>query len=236
MEQPEGFIPDKPTLPPGFIPDSAEPQSSKGALMMQAAAKAVPAIATAAYDFGTSPTVAKTASSLARNATTLGGVIQGVATASPAQVIAAPREGWAAGKGAYWLTQGAQSAARPVATALETLKPYAQAISTISGAQGVLDLAQMADQTRKDIGFLGFGHGLKPEDLKMSPEEFTKYQTEHPPLINAIVNKIGDLASSLKNNGVPAAEATALKLISAGNAATFGKLMTLYMQSKSVQP
>ena len=226
MEQPEGFIPDKPTLPPGFIPDSAEPQSSKGALVMQAAAKAVPAIATAAYDFGTSPTVAKTASSLARNATTLGGVIQGVATASPAQVLAAPREGWAAGKGAYWLTQGAQSAARPVATALETLKPYAQAISTISGAQGVLDLAQMADQTRKDIGTLGFSlDGARSQAEKDA----------HPALINAIASKIGDLASSLAKNGVPAAEATALKLISAGNAATFGKLMTLYMKSKAIQ-
>lgn len=107
------------------------------------------------------------------------------------------------------------------------LQPYAQTISTVSGAQGVLDLAQMADQTRQDIGTIG---------VSLNAPRSKDDRDAHPALVNAIVGKISDLAAKLKDHGIPAAEATAVKLISDGNAATFGKLMTLVMGSRSVQP
>ncbi len=52
----------------------------------------------------------------------------------------------------------------------------------------------------------------------------------------SIVGKIKELASSLKDKGYASPEAEAIKVISDGNAATFGKLMTLYMRSRSVKP
>ncbi len=52
----------------------------------------------------------------------------------------------------------------------------------------------------------------------------------------SIVDKIKELASSLKDKGYASPEAEAIKVISDGNAATFGKLMTLYMRSRSVKP
>ncbi len=52
----------------------------------------------------------------------------------------------------------------------------------------------------------------------------------------SIVDKIKELASSLKDKGYASPEAEAIKVISDGNPATFGKLMTLYMRSRSVKP
>jgi hypothetical protein len=133
-----------------------------------------------------------------------------------------------------------QSLAAPVSNAMETLAPYAQAISTVSGAQGVLDLAQMADSTRKDIGTLGIGHTLTPEELAQGNanaesmhQRAAAEQQSKDQAWASVATKISELASALKNNGVPAAEAMAMKLISAGNAATFGKLMTIYMKAKT---
>jgi hypothetical protein len=139
-------------------------------------------------------------------------------------VGAAAKGSWAGGRTGWFTGKMLQSLSAPVANAMETLAPYAQAISTVAGAQGVLDLAQMADSTRKDIGTLG---------VSIAEPRSQAEKDAHPALLNAVASKIGELASSLKNVGIPAAEATALKLISDGNAATFGKLMTIYMKSKS---
>lgn len=102
----------------------------------------------------TSPTLPSTAGAIARGATTVGGVLHGLYKMNPTQVLAAPMEGWAAGKGGYWLGQGAQSLAKPIAKGLETV---AHGANTLAGASGVGDLAQMVEPNRKDIGFLGIG-------------------------------------------------------------------------------
>lgn len=91
------------------------------------------------------------------------------------QVLAAPVEGWAAGKGGYWLAKGAQSVAAPVANAMETVAPYLQAANKLIGPQGALDLAQMAEPNRKDIGFMGIGKGVQSDP-------------NHPAIINGAVN------------------------------------------------
>lgn len=132
-------------------------QSDSGAVGMAAAAKAIsPTVAELLADFGTSPTAAATAGKIANAGTTLAGVVHGAMTMSPAEVLAASKAGWAAGKGGYFLARGAQSLARPVSTALEAAAPYAKA-AALSGAQGGLDLAQMDDPKRQDIGVLGVG-------------------------------------------------------------------------------
>lgn len=207
-----------------------ERQSDSGALGLKTIASALPVAATAATEFATSPTVAKTGAAIGRViggvAPVVGGAMEGGPVGALVGVAASSKGAWAGGKTGWFTSKMLQGLSAPVANALETLAPYAQAISTVSGAQGVLDLAQMADSTRKDIGTLG---------MSFEPARTQADRDAHPALINAVVSKIGDLASSLKNNGVPAAEATAIKLISDGNAATFGKLMSLYMSARGVK-
>ncbi len=127
----------------------------------------------------------------------------------------------ASGKAALVPSEAAAVApvATPVAKAISAAAPYVKAISMASGAQGVLDLAQLAEPKRKDIGFFGVGSG--------TPDP------QHPALLNALFSKIADVVTSLKNEGIPHAEAQAMKLLSDGNAATFGKLMTLYMNGRA---
>ncbi len=179
----------------GANPDKKQPpvtswaQTDAGAVPMAAAAKGLPAAATIAADFATSPTAAKTLGSVARGATTLAAMGHGLATGSPTEVLAAPMEGWAAGKGGYFLGKGMQSVAAPVASALEKAAPYAQGLGTLSGVQGALDLAQMAAPQRKDIGFLGVGTG-DPGD------------PNHPALLNLIASKIGDAVKYLVDKGM----------------------------------
>lgn len=192
-----------------------EQPSSNGALELQAVAKSAPAITRVAEEVATSPLVPK----VVAKAGQLAGGAQAALRGSPFGIAG---DAWAGGRAGWFTGKLAQNVAAPVANALETLAPYAQAISTVSGAQGVLDLAQMADKTRTDIGSLGFA--LDGERSKADKDA-------HPALINEVANKIVELATALKNNGVPAAEATAIKLLSAGKAATFGRLMTVYMRS-----
>ncbi len=205
-------------------------QSDSGSMIPLGAkvASDVPAITDAVRAAVTNPNFAKRVGALANAGTTLAGVGHGAWTGNIAEVIAAPIAGWRAGKGGYWLGKGMQNAVTgPVARAAYALEPFAQAISKASGAQGVLDLAQMADQTRQDIGSLG---------VALETPRTDEEKAAHPALVNALVGKVGELASTLKERGIPAAEAMAVKLISDGNAATFGKLMTLYMRSRSVKP
>lgn len=136
------------------------PQGSVSALAMQAASKLPAPMAHAATAFATSPTAAKTASSLARGGTTLAAIGRGLFTGNPSDIIAAPMEGWAAGKGGYFLAKGAQSIANPIARALTAAEPLAKAVGAAAGPQGVLDLAQMAEPNRRDIGFFGIGGSI----------------------------------------------------------------------------
>ena len=129
-------------------------QSDAGGIIAGAATKLSPLAERAVMEFATSPTAAKTAGALANAGTTLAGVAHGVATGNIPEIIASPIAGWQAGKGGYWLGKRLQSVAAPVATALEKVAPYA---SALSGAQGGLDLAQMDDPKRQDIGVLGIG-------------------------------------------------------------------------------
>lgn len=156
-------------------PSAEQNQSSIGGAVMVGAKASLPWARNAIEEFATSPTLPKATGAAARALTTGSGIVHGAVTLNPAEVIAAPRVGWAAGKGGYFLGKGAQSVAGPVAELLEKAAPYAQALSTLGGAQGGLDLAQMADPKRQDIGFLGLGKSVHVPG-------------EEPPLINEAVD------------------------------------------------
>lgn len=124
--------------------------SPNSAMVTAAAGEAVGPTAQALAEFGTNPNVA-------RGAATAGRLVGGL-TSMPAGLSgfgSVQKGAYAGGKAGYFTGKMLQDIARPVSTALEKLIPYAQTAATVSGAQGALDLAQMAEPNRQDIGFLG---------------------------------------------------------------------------------
>lgn len=119
---------------------------------------------------------------MARGLTTAGAVAHGIYRGNPSEVLAAPLEGWAAGKGGYWLTKAAQGASAPVGRMLGKLAPAANVVSQAVAPQGVLDLAQMAEPNRKDIGFMGVGGGT-PDPA-------------HPAILNDIAARVREMVMS----------------------------------------
>lgn len=152
-------------------PQAQQRSSDSSALVGQAVAASVPAISRGAMEFATSPTAAKTGGAFARGVTTVGAVANGLLSGNPTQVLAAPMEGWAAGKGGYFLTKLAQQVMVPVAKLADAVAPYARGLSTLSTVQGALDLHQMAEPNRKDIGTFGvtMGGGRTDAERQANP-------------------------------------------------------------------
>lgn len=136
-------------------------QSDSGAIPMQAASKLAGPAVTALEEIATNP-----------NAASIAGKVGGmIGSAAPTYYglkkfgelgllsgIGAAEKGQQAGlKIGGILGDLAQKAAGPAASVVEKVAPYAQTLSTLSGAQGLGDLAQMAEPNRRDIGFLGVG-------------------------------------------------------------------------------
>lgn len=191
---------------------------SSGALVMQGVKQSAPIVATGLEAFAKSPTAAKTAGTLARAGTTIGGIVHGVATGNAPEVIMSPIAGWQAGKGGYWLAKGAQGAAGATADAISKASSVAgPVLGTLSGVQGGLDLAQMADPNRTDIGFLGMGKTQAPTE---------------PPSAESLA---GDLAEMKRLIAGGKSEIQALKSVASGDPQKWGRLMTLYMQSRQVK-
>lgn len=162
--------------------------SDSSALTLAASAKAVPAVGNALYEFGTNPNVPKAAASVGRvlggAAPAVGGIASGNPVAAVNGVLGASQGAWAGGKTGWFTGKLAQDMARPVAAALEKAAPYAQALSTASGAQGALDLAQMSDPKRQDIGFLGIGPSGAADP-------------NHPAILNLLAMKATDAIKTL---------------------------------------
>lgn len=104
---------------------ASAPSVGHSPLMPAAAltADAVPLVGRAATAFAQAPNAAKLGGSIARAGTTLGALAHGFYTGNPSQIIAAPMEGWAAGKGGYFLTKAAQTVAAPVGRFLTKVAP-----------------------------------------------------------------------------------------------------------------
>jgi hypothetical protein len=138
---------------------TAAPESDSGALIAKGAAAAVPVAANAAAELATNPNVPKAAAAAGRLVGAIAPTVAGGAAGGPVGALAgaanAAKGAWAGGKTGWFTGKLAQEIAAPVASVAEKVAPYAQAASTVAGAQGVNDLAQMAEPKRQDIGFMG---------------------------------------------------------------------------------
>lgn len=131
--------------------------TSYGGLATAGAGKAVPALSRAAEEVATSPAVPRLAASAGR----MIGAVAPVVEAGPIGLVASARGAWAGGKAGWFTGKLAQNVAAPIASVAAKAEPYAQALSTLSGVQSLLDMAQIADPSRKDIGVLGVSLGDK---------------------------------------------------------------------------
>ena len=105
--------------------------------------------------------------------------------------------------------------AAPAASSL--LGKAAHGLSVLSAVQGGLDLAQMADPKRTDIGFLGIG-ATQPEHAVSQNEQDAMW-------VKAIEQLTADGSSPTK----------AAAVIAHGNPQKFGQVMTAYMKSRQVK-
>lgn len=163
--------------------------------------KAVPAARTAAEEVFTNPEFPQMAAKVGRVA---GGIVptavaayEGSPWGATAALAASGKTSWAGGKMGYFTGKTLQGATEPIAKTLAAVAPYAQALTTIGGAQSALDLAKMVpgEQGRKDIGVLGMGTG-DPGD------------PDHPALLNLLAGKVSDAVKYLVSMGIPQGEAT----------------------------
>lgn len=138
-----------------------EAPSDSGALAVKGGAATVPMLADAAAEVATNPNIPKAAAAAGRVIGGIAAPVSGAIYGGPAGAVVGAAEAakgaWAGGKTGWFTGKLAQGMAAPVASALDKAVPYAQAASTLSGAQGALDLAQMAEPKRQDIGVLGMG-------------------------------------------------------------------------------
>lgn len=184
--------------PRSVAPTSSEKPSTTTGLGMTAAAKAVPVTARLAVEAATNPNVPRMMS-------TVGQIAGGVEGAIKGGPLGAAGGAWTGGKAGYFTGKLAQRLGVPVASLMDRVAPYAQTLATLGGAAGVGDLAQMAEPTRKDIGFLGAGASLPDLDVLTKAVE----KGANP----------GQAAAQIAN----------------GDPKRFGALMTAYMQSRQVK-
>jgi hypothetical protein len=184
-EFPAGF---DPVRAAGIVRAASEgpPKSSgpKAGLALAATSHGLPGAATAAEEFVTNPNVPRVAAKIGRVvggvAPVIGGGAAGGIPGAAMGVAAASKGAWAGGKTGWFSGKLAQDVATPMARGLARMAPYAKALGTASGVQSGLDLAQMAEPSRRDIGTMGVGASI-PHDA------------EHPALINKGVTALRDL-------------------------------------------
>lgn len=155
------------------LPATSESASSStnGSLSTALAAHLIPVIKTAVEEFATNPNVMKGAATTGRIIGGISAPIVGGATMGPAGVAMGLRDmskaAWAGGKTGWFTGKMAQDISTAVANALEKAQPYATGLSTLAGVQSGLNLAQLDDPKRQDIGVLGMGWKAKFEPKMM---------------------------------------------------------------------
>ena len=145
----EDGVPEQPVAAPSPVAPAAPPSDS-GALGMASVRPIGRIVGRTVEGVATNPNLWKTGKLAGE---ILGGGL-GMVKAGP---LGAAGGMWVGGRAGWRLANAAQRMAAPVATAVQTAAPYAQALNTLSGAEGLGGLAQMAEPTRQDIGFLGIG-------------------------------------------------------------------------------
>lgn len=197
-QQPEGFVPDKPSAPEGFVPDDP---TTKGvtvgpALTMTAAAEGGRLATKGALELATNPSVPKAVATAGRvfggAAPVVGGIASGNPVAAVNGVLGASQGAWAGGKTGWFTGKLLQNMSVPVAKALSVVEPYLQTLNTLGAAQGVTELAQIAEPNRKDTSIASTSD---------SGDE------AHPALLNLLAMKGADAVKSLVAAGVNAKDA-----------------------------
>lgn len=147
------------------------PEGDSGALATAGTRAGLPFVRMAAEELASNPAVKRAGSVIGQVA----GGYAGMKTGNPLNVAGGI---WGGGRAGWHTGSLLQRLASPVANTISRLEPYVSpALGAVSGAQGVGDLAQMADPQRKDIGFLGVGATGKSDP-------------EHPALLNLILQKL----------------------------------------------
>lgn len=171
-------------IPKSETTKTEQPESDSGAVVMRGAAAVAPAIERGVVNFATSPNVPKMAAKAGRiiggAAPVIGGAVKMGPAGAAIGAAGAAQGAWAGGKAGWFTGKLAQNLLMPVARAAEVLAPYAQALSTLSGAQGVLDLAQMAEPNRKDIGFFGVGKTQDKAAQKAFSDAWDNWMATYP--------------------------------------------------------
>lgn len=144
--------------------DGANPpqhESDSGAVGLGATRGLAAPVAQAATELATNPAVPRATATAGRVIGGLAPIVGGAQAAGvPGALLgvgAAAKGSWAGGKAGWFTGKMLQNMAAPVASGLQRIAPAAQALAPLNVAQGGLDLAQMAEPTRKDIGVLGIG-------------------------------------------------------------------------------
>lgn len=179
-------------------PQKPNQPSSSGGLTLAVAGKAVPVLSRAVQEVATNPAVpklmAKTGSAIGGLAPVVGGAYEAGPAGAAIGLAASAKGSWAGGKTGWFTGKLMQKVAAPIATVATKVEPYAQALSTLSGVQSALDLAQIAEPDRKDIGFLGIGK-TQPNDpeseakIAANNAKAVQYGKDHPaPSLNALAD------------------------------------------------
>ena len=171
-------------------------------------------------DFATNPNAAKVASGVAKGMNYLAlptaGAVSGGPVGATTGMLAAAKTAWPVGKAAYRSTQFMQGLAAPLTQFVEAISPYVQKLNPAIGAQGMLDLAQMVEPAREDIGVLGIGKTPSQPSNQASRQ---KQQQDDIRRLRTLVAR-----------GTTPQEAA--RIWANGNTARYAELMNLYLKAK----
>lgn len=159
--------------------------SSSAAVTAAGASAALPVIRAGAEELATNPKAWKAGK-------VIGEVVGGVAGMLKAGPLGAAGGMWVGGKAGWRLTNALQRVAAPIAKAAAAIEPYVKTAQPVIAAQGALDLAQMAEPERADIGVMGVGRTPSAQQTLASIE---RYERNHkgqplPPQIQALKAKL----------------------------------------------
>lgn len=179
---------------------TSQPSTYTG-LAVAATGRAVPMAAQGAMEFATNPNVPKVAAQVGRVVGGVAPVVTGAVEGGPVGalvgVTASSKGAWAGGKTGWFTGKLLQKVTVPMASVLTKVAPYAQALTTVGGVQSGLDLMQLLEPDRKDIGSFGIGRTVHVPG-------------EQPALLNLAFTKVREAFDALVGHGLTKEEAAHL--------------------------
>lgn len=159
----------EPASAPQMSRRDTQPPSSSEAISAALMKHLVPYVQRGIEDFATNPNVPKITAKVGRVIGGAAPIVGGGMELGPGGAIlgvgSAAKGAWAGGKTGWFTGKLLQNVSAHVANLANEVAPYLEKLNPAIGAQGVLDLAQMAEPDRADIGVLGVGHAMSDDDL-----------------------------------------------------------------------